>query len=257
MTQSDPFPSRPARTSTARTPLVLAGSLLALLALVVLAAGSAVVWLHGEQDADGRLSTGTRQIATPGAAVASQSLDLDLDGASWLGDPGDLGQLRVTVSSSGDAPVFAGVARTADVEEYLRDVAHATVTDFDLRPLELRLREEAGSQRSATPPADRPIWRTSVSGSGPQRLDWELEDGDWSVVVMNADGSPGVRAEVRGGVRIGALGAIGWGLLAGGTLLGAGAAALIVLGVRSPRPPASRPPAPGAQAPERVAQPAG
>jgi hypothetical protein len=40
----------------------------------------------------------------------------------------------------------------------------------------------------------------SVSGSGEQTLDWTIETGEWALVIMNADGSPGVSADVRLGV---------------------------------------------------------
>jgi hypothetical protein len=41
----------------------------------------------------------------------------------------------------------------------------------------------------------------SVSGSGEQTLDWTIERGEWALVIMNADGSPGVSADVRFGVK--------------------------------------------------------
>jgi hypothetical protein len=39
-----------------------------------------------------------------------------------------------------------------------------------------------------------------VSGSGEQTLDWTIQSGEWALVIMNADGSPGVSADVRFGV---------------------------------------------------------
>ena len=40
----------------------------------------------------------------------------------------------------------------------------------------------------------------SASGDGDQTLEWTIEPGSWALVVMNADGSPGVTADVRFGV---------------------------------------------------------
>jgi hypothetical protein len=40
----------------------------------------------------------------------------------------------------------------------------------------------------------------SVSGSGEQDLDWTVESGEWALVIMNADGSPEVSADVQFGV---------------------------------------------------------
>jgi hypothetical protein len=66
-----------------------------------------------------------------------------------------------------------------------------------------------------------------------------VNDGDWSVVVMNADGSRGVAADVSAGAKIPFLDELGWSAIGGGGALLIGALALIVLGVRPPR---SRPP---------------
>ena len=53
--------------------------------------------------------------------------------------------------------------------------------------------------RSAGAPGAQRFWAASAQGGGTQALTWDVEDGDWSVVVMNADGSPGVDAGVSAG----------------------------------------------------------
>ena len=58
--------------------------------------------------------------------------------------------------------------------------------------VEYRHREPASVARAR--PATQRFWDASVQGDGAQALAWDVEDGDWSVVVMNADGSPGVDA---------------------------------------------------------------
>ncbi|MDH5292921.1 MAG: DUF4389 domain-containing protein, partial [Acidimicrobiia bacterium] len=61
-----------------------------------------------------------------------------------------------------------------------------------------------------------------------------LEDGDWTAVIMNADGAAGISATVEAGFQAGALLlAIGTGMLLMGLLVGGAAAALLVLGTRS------------------------
>ena len=49
--------------------------------------------------------------------------------------------------------------------------------------------------RGSSSPGEQVFWVVQDSGDDP-RLDLEVPDGAWSAVVMNADGTPGVDAEV-------------------------------------------------------------
>jgi len=72
-----------------------------------------------------------------------------------------------------------------------------------------------------------------------------VREGDWTVVLMNADSSRGVAADVDLGAKLSFLLWVAIGLLVGGVLVSVGSAALIVLAARTrPRPPA--PPVPPA-----------
>jgi hypothetical protein len=73
-----------------------------------------------------------------------------------------------------------------------------------------------------------------------------VREGDWSVVLMNADGSRGVAADVDLGAKLAWLLWVAIGVLIGGVLVTGGSAALVVLAARRPRPP----PAPSAPATE-------
>jgi hypothetical protein len=72
---------------------------------------------------------------------------------------------------------------------------------------------------------------------------WKVRDGDWSVVLMNADGSRGVVADVDLGAKLSFLLWVAIGLLVGGVLVVGGSTALIVLAARTRQPP-SAPPVP-------------
>jgi hypothetical protein len=230
-----------------KLPLIITGAVTALLASALLLGGGGLLWLANEKDDDGYLTTGNHAFASHGAALATENLDLDLDGAEFLVDDDDeYGGVRLRVKPQADEAVFVGIAPTKDVDAYLRGVSHSTVTDVDHSPFSADYRHHGGKRRAARP-ADEPIWAASAQGRGEQTVKWDVEDGDWTVVVMNADGSPGVWADIDVGARIPYLTAAAWTALGGGGLLLAGAIALLVAGGRRPRPhPGAPVPAPAA-----------
>ena len=90
--------------------------------------------------------------------------------------------------------------------------------------------------RSARKPSgSETFWVASTSGSGEQTLEWDPEEGSWSAVVMNADGSRGVAAELSIGAELDSLIWIGIGMLVVGGLLAAAAALAITAGARRGR----------------------
>ena len=161
---------------------------------------------------------------------------MDLDAGDWVLDTNDLGKVRLQVESRDDKPVFVGIARTSDVENYLQGVSHTTLTDVDTSPFEATYDNHAGNRRPVAP-ADSQIWVASEHGSGKQTLNWEIEDGDYSVVVMNADGSAGVDADVSTGANIPFLDEIGWTAVGSGGFVLLIGIALLVAGIRRPSNP--------------------
>jgi hypothetical protein len=71
----------------------------------------------------------------------------------------------------------------------------------------------------AAAPATKHFWAAQTSGSATQTLSWSPRNGDWRIVVMNANGSVGVHADLTLGARFPHLLWIGIGGLAGGALL--------------------------------------
>jgi len=217
-----------------RTPYLVGAVVTAVLAIGLLLAGGAALWADGEKDADGYLTTNSHRFATSTRALASENLDTDLGGADEVLDSSVFGHVRLAVAPQDGKPVFVGIARTRDVDAYLRGVSHATVTDVDYSPFTATYRNAGGTRHPARPAA-QDIWAASSTGSGTQSLKWEVEEGDWSVVVMNADGSPGVHAGVTAGASMPFLTAAGWTALGGGLLLVLGTAGLVALALRPRR----------------------
>lgn len=110
--------------------------------------------------------------------------------------------VRVEGAATGFEALFMGIAPVDAVAGYLDGVAHDEITDWDFFKNDIEdvvyTRNEGTTDPGA--PGAEGFWVASVSGSGEQTLDWTIESGKWVVVIMNADGSPGVSADVRLGV---------------------------------------------------------
>jgi hypothetical protein len=182
--------------------------------------GGVLLALHAtSRDADGYYASGARSLRTPGFAIVDERVELG-GAPRWLVDGGRLGTLRLRARPAAGRPLFVGVAPSAAVARYLAGVARATVADVrvDLFALRYRLAARGGSVTPAAPVAQR-FWSARAVGPGPQTLRWRLRPGRFAIVVMNADGSPGVAAEVRVGARLGIVAWLGLGLLAAGAAL--------------------------------------
>jgi len=204
------------------------------MSLGFLAAGGLLLWGDSKKDEHGYISTGTDRFTTQTSALATENLDLDLDGLGSLIDEGGLSKLRVAAESNDGKPVFVGVARTSDVTRYLRGTAHDIVTHVDYTPFHADYSTQPGDRSPGAPGGER-FWAASTQGDGRQALTWDVEDGDWSVVVMNADGSAGIDTGVTAGASIGFLDEAGWISLGTGLALLALSGGLLYLGVRPRR----------------------
>jgi hypothetical protein len=235
----------PKRWSAGRIAGLVTGAVVSLVALGVLLLGALALWGDSQKDEGGYLSTDTERFGADTRALTSENLDVNLDGGQWVLDQTDLGEVRLEVASQADKPVFVGIARTDQLSSYMRNVAHTTVTDVNSDPFEASYRPVNGERKPARP-AEAGIWAASAHGSGIQSLTWDVEDGDWSVVVMNDDGSPGVYADISAGAKLPFLDELGWTAIGSGTILFLSALGLVVLSVRAPRGGNGPSPAPAA-----------
>jgi hypothetical protein len=212
--------------------LLFLGVIAVLIALGLLAGGAGLLWAHEEKrDADGFFSTSIHHVDSRWYAVATGSLDVATVVPHWLLGSRQLARIRIQARS--ERPLFVGVARAADVESYLGNVSYTRVADVDWRPVHADYVRHPGAGRPVRPEEKR-FWVASAGGAGSQVVNWVLKRGKWSVVVMNADASPRVFAELTVGADIGWLIWLIVGLLAAGTLVLFGGALLIFFGVRSP-----------------------
>jgi hypothetical protein len=207
------------------------GSIVGLIALALLAAAGVATWAtNSQRDAAGYLSTDTRTFSTADYAVTSDGIDLG-SSADWV-TPGDLlGTVRVRAATTDPADaVFIGVGPQAQVDRYLSGVGHLVVTNWE--DAEARSVAASGDTAPATAPASADIWTAQAAGRGTQTLTWRPAGGEWVVVVMNANGDPGVSVRTDVGATIPDLGWIAVGLFAGGAVLLVAAVVLIVVPAR-------------------------
>jgi hypothetical protein len=199
------------------------GALLALTGLIVGSGGVAALATIGS---DGKVSTGDQSFDTSGAALVTSAADLrdPEQVADIVGDP------RVQLHLQSDKPVFIGVGRADDVERYLKGAPVDEISDFEVNPFKMKHDPRAGAKHVA-PPGTKSFW----VAKGSDAIDWTADGGTYRLVVMNADGSRGVKAHGDASVTVPHTAAIAWSLIGGGLLLVLSGAATVAL-ARRPRP---------------------
>jgi hypothetical protein len=247
-----PTPTPPPQSGTnwtvGRILLAVLGSLVALIAVGLLVAGGTLLWADRTQREDGYLTTPTERLEVESYAITSESIDLfetDTSG-DWVLTEGVLGDVRITAEGA-EKDIFVGIGPAADVASYLDGVERAEVRDVDFDPFRVRYRNFAGAEPSG-PPGEQGFWAASASGSGEQVVTWDTESGEWTIVLMNADASDGVAADLSIGAEANFLLWLAIGLLVAGVLVLAVGVLLIVLGARGATAAAAAPAAPPAAA---------
>ena len=139
--------------------------------------------------------------------VAMKPVDIS-DAPHWVFGHAGLDSIRVKAQSN--RPLFNGIARTADLDRYLRMTEHDDVANLNYHPFQVNYDHTAGYAPPAAP-ADELFWVRSVSGTGNVALHWKVRPGNRRAVVMNADGSRDVAAELQFGARTSMLWWIGAG----------------------------------------------
>jgi hypothetical protein len=223
---------------------IVIGALLVLIGLGLLVPGGFLLTVYGTmRDSSGFFETSSRVVSSAGYALVTPDVDLNLGpGPSWV-PTGARAAVRIRAISDDSTPLFIGIGPTDEVSRYFSDVAHDEVTDFGWWSAAVKYRYYDGGP-PPSPPAEQTFWVAQQQGSGSQTMDWEIRSGNWTAVVMNADASTPVRADVSLGARFGLLLPIGIGLTVAGIVLLAVGIVLIVLGARRPRPPLPAQPVP-------------
>jgi hypothetical protein len=236
MNQTDVAPTRislarPARWSGGRIAAVVIGAVLVLLGLALFGAGGTALWADRTQRDAGYVNTDAHAFSTAGAALATVPTNLGSPGVGWLYSPKVLGKVRIRVTpAQSSSALFVGIAHSADADRYLAGVNHTVISEFFRDKTRV---VDGGPARSV--PGSQHFWVASNTGRGTRTVVWDPSNGSWTVVVMNADGRPGVDVRADLGARMPAALWIAVGLLTAGAVLLAGGALVVAGAIRGRR----------------------
>lgn len=220
--------TRPAGWSGGRVASVVIGSLLILVSLALLSGGGTGIWADLTQRDAGYVTTGHHAFSTSATALATESTHLGSPGVGWLYSPGLLGTVRIRVTPlNTESALFVGIAHSSDADRYLAGVNHTVISDF----FGDKVKAVGGGSPQSAPGAQH-FWAASSTGPGARTLKWEPHSGSWTVVVMNANGQPGIGVRADLGARMPAVLWIAIGLLIAGAVFGAGGGMLVAGAIR-------------------------
>ncbi|EWT01983.1 membrane protein [Intrasporangium oryzae NRRL B-24470] len=211
------------------------GCLIALPGIGMLIGGAVLgaVYTFGRDDAGYFTTTQNFQTNTVAVTVEDVLVNIDPVSQRWVTDRlGIDARIRVTPTDPQKA-IFIGIAPGQSVDAYLAGTAHDQVTRV-VQGVPRYDRTVGGS--TIAPPTDQTFWVAKDSGTGTREVTWQLASGRWALVLMNADGSPGVAASAQLSAHADFLLPLAWTLIGIGLLLTLLAALLITYAVRHREP---------------------
>lgn len=167
--------------------IIVVGSL-----LFLVLPGGTFVWIDKTQiDDDGFISSDTVEIEKDSYAIICGPIQIGdketIDTLEWMGM--DTIKIEGTNNDSSEQ-VFIGIAKESDMENYLSNIEYDEITELNqfLSSADIDFENHSGDSVPAEPTTQE-FWTTSVYGTGTQTLEWEPEEGDFWVVLMNSDAS--------------------------------------------------------------------
>lgn len=199
----------------------IAAIVISVTALALTVAGTVALAANAWRDSNGYFNWPTETFTSGGYAIAMKTVDIS-KAPQWALDAG---VDRVRVQATSDRPIFIGIARTTDLNRYLRGTDHDDISGLSYHPFQVDYDHTSGHAPNSVPER-KTFWVKSIRGAGNVALDWKPRPGSWRAVVMNADDARGVTADLKFGVRTSLLWWLGAGLLGAAVLAAAIATAL-------------------------------
>lgn len=232
--------------SAGRIILLIFGIIGILISIGLLLGGGAILWADNTiKDSEGFYTTKTIQIEKDSYAIVTGPANIDIEADwdwVWSWDLGDLATFKVEGSSNDSSKqLFIGIASESDLDAYLSGVEYDEIQRFHILPYSIDYQHHSGSVVPEAP-TSQTFWTSSTHGAGTQSLEWELEPGSHSLVLMNSDGSAGVVMDIEFGAKIPWLLGVGIGLLAGGVVALVTGSMMVIFAVRRPKTIPPKPP---------------
>jgi hypothetical protein len=194
------------------------GGIIAFAGFGVLMGGVALTSSRGWiTDSNGYINTRSIVLQTDTYALVQQNININIEPMMiWRPTTEDIVTLRINVkSSSPSEEIFIGIASAGDANSYLNNVKYDRLTNmnwgWERSPGVIdqpTYKRSSGTEQPVTP-TSKNIWIKTAKGTGTQTLEWAPSSGDYWIVVMNANSSPGVDVTSQLGLKIPFLTGIG------------------------------------------------
>lgn len=219
-----------------RVLFILISILLFVLGIAALVGGATVLYFNMGTDNEGYALSESYEIKSSSNAFALWVAPLQITGTfSWLGYDNIAATKWVVSASEPGQEIFAGWAKASDFEPYVRGFSYETPDNFwhwrtEPYAPEVDIPSTAiyNQGNPVRPPSEESFWVKTAATTSSSTIYWEpvwdSSKGMNVIVVMNADASSGVNAEIQLGFKVPILGWLPYLLIPLGIIL-------LVLGV--------------------------
>ena len=198
------------------------GGLILIAALGLISGGGVLLWSQTAiTDNTGYMNTNAVPLSVMSYAIVQNNINIQLDNGVGMPMNQNIVSIKIAATSNNGKPIFVGIVPQQSALTYFSGVNIDRIISYNWVPGRMMrggvptFQTIPGSVQP-TAPTNQLFWVAQASGTGTQTLTWTPTSGEYWVVIMNADGQPGVDANVQVGARVTVLGWIGWGLLFGG-----------------------------------------
>jgi hypothetical protein len=196
-------------------------------------------------DEEGFIMSNTKQLQVPSYAIITEEIDFNINPTTWRFFERRGGFLKfklITESNDPEKELFIGVARREDAFNYINTMEYHEIKEIKLGweewyngTSEITYILHHGDPPSV-PPTVHSFWVVQGISAELQTIIWEPQAGNYYLVMMNADGTPNISADVKLGVQLPFFGGIGNILLVSGIFIGAIGIMMLYFTIKRNRP---------------------